>query len=62
MKKIIAILATALAFLCDNEILTLFMIAIAAAVVAVILLAAWAKTGKKSLPGSFSSDWGTKKK
>ena len=61
MKKFMAVLVTALAFLCDNEILTLFIIAIAAAVVAVILLAAWAKTEKKSLPGSFSSDWGKKK-
>lgn len=60
MKKLSAILLTALAFLCDNEIITLFIIAVVAAVVAVILLAAWAKTEKPKLPGSFDSDWGKK--
>jgi len=61
MKKLIALAATVVAFLCQNEILTLFIIAIAAAVVAVIILAAWAKTEKKSLPGTFDADWGKKK-
>ena len=61
MKKFMAVLVTALAFLCDNEILTLFIIAIAAAVVAVIILAAWAKTEKKSLPGVYMANWRKKK-
>lgn len=60
MKKLMVIAATILAFLCQNEILTLFLIAIACAVVAVVLIAAWAKTEKKSLPGSFNKDWGKK--
>ena len=60
MKKIISAAAVILAFLCDNEILTLFLIAIAAGIVAVVILAAWAKTERKSLPGSFDTDWGRK--
>ena len=60
MKKLIAVLITILAFLCDNEILTLLLIGVGAAIVAVILLRAWAKTEKQSLPGSFDVDWGRK--
>lgn len=60
MKKIISLGAVILAFLCNNEILTLFIIALGAGTVAVIIIAAWAKTEKKSLPGSFNSDWGRK--
>lgn len=61
MKKLIAVLVTALAFLCDNEILTLFLIAVAAAVVAVILLAAWAKSEEKHLHGVYMANWRKKK-
>ena len=61
MKKLIAIAATVIAFLCQNEILTLFIIAIAAAVVAVILLAAWAKTEEKHLHGAYMANWRKKK-
>ena len=60
MKKIITLAAVILAFLCNNEILTLFLIAIGVAVVAVVILVAWAKTEKPKLPGSFDSDWGKK--
>ena len=60
MKKIISIAAVILAFLCQNEILTLLLIAVACGTVAVIILAAWAKTEKPKLPGSFDSDWGRK--
>ena len=60
MKKLAAILLTVLAFLESNEIFTLFIIALGAAVVAAILLAAWAKTEKKGLSGSFDTDWGKK--
>lgn len=60
MKKILSLAAVVLAFLCNNEILTLFLIALGAGTVAVIIIAAWAKTEKKSLPGSFDTDWGRK--
>ena len=60
LKKVMALCSVVLAFLCQNEILTLFLIGVGCAVVAIIILAAWAKTEKKSLPGSFNKDWGEK--
>lgn len=60
MKKIIAIASVILTFLCDNEILTLFVIAIAALVVAIFLFKAWASKEKDNLPASFDVDWGKK--
>ena len=61
MKKVIAAALTLFAFLCDNEILTMFIIALGALVVVVFVVAAWAKTEKPKMPGSFDTDWGTKK-
>ena len=60
MKKITAAVLALLAFICNNEILTLFIIGIFAVSIAVVILVAWAKTEKKSLPGTFNTDWGAK--
>ena len=61
MKKL-AITGAVIAFLCRSEIVTLIILAIIGVFLAVILLDAWFKTEPKSLEGSFSKDWGTKKK
>lgn len=60
MRKVITILATILAFLCNNEIFTLLIIAAAALVVAIVLLRAWASKETEKLPASFDTDWGRK--
>lgn len=61
MKKL-AITGAVLAFLCRSEIITLLILAIMGIFLVVILLDAWFKSEPKSLEGSFSKDWGTKKK
>lgn len=61
MKKL-AITGAIIAFFFNNEILTLIILGICGAALAVYLLTAWFKSEPKSLEGSFSKDWGTKKK
>ena len=61
MKKL-AITGAIIAFLFNNEILTLIIIGIIGTALAVVLVTAWFKSEPKSLDGSFSKDWGTKKK
>ena len=61
MKKL-AISGAIIAFLCRSEIVTLIILAIIGIVLAIILLEEWFKSEPKSLEGSFSKDWGTKKK
>ena len=60
MKKVVTAFAALAAFIAGNEILTWFLIAVGITVVAVILVAAWAKTEKPKIPGSFNADWGKK--
>ena len=61
MKKL-AISGAIIAFLCRSEIVTLIILAIIGIVLAIILLEEWFKSEPKSLEGSFSKDWGTKKR
>ncbi len=61
MKKL-AITGAVFAFLCRSEVVTMIILAIMAIVLAVVLLDAWFKSEPKSMDGSFSADWGTKKK
>ena len=60
MRKIITVLAAILAFICNNEIITLLIIAAGALVVAIFLLKAWASKETEKMPASFDVDWGRK--
>lgn len=61
MKKL-AISGALLAFIVSNEILTIIILAICGISLAIYLFVAWYKSEPKSLEGSFSKDWGTKKR
>ena len=61
MKKL-AISGAILAFVCRNEIVTLIIVAVIGIALACVLFTAWYKSEPKSMDGSFSADWGTKKK
>ena len=61
MKKL-AISGAILAFVCRSEIITLIIVAIIGVVLVCYLLREWWRSEPKSLDGSFSKDWGKKKK
>lgn len=61
MKKLIAFMVTALAFIADNEILTLAIIAAGALFVVIFVFSAWAKIEKPKNPCLFNTEWGKKK-
>jgi NADH:ubiquinone oxidoreductase subunit 2 (subunit N) len=60
MKKLILVFGGLIAFIANNEILTLLLLALALIALAVFILAAWAKTEKPKMDGSFDVDWGKK--
>ena len=60
MKKLLATIIGVFTIMVNNEIVTLLVIAVALLIFAIFVLRAWAKTEKKGLDGSFSSDWGKK--
>ena len=61
MKKL-AISGAILAFVCRNEIITLVIVAVIGIVLVCVLFKAWYDSEPKSMDGTFSADWGTKKK
>ena len=60
MKKLLLTFAGLIAFIANNEILTLLIIALALIAFAVFILVSWAKSEKPKMDGSFDTDWGRK--
>jgi len=60
MRKVITALAIALAFIFNNEILTMLFLTTGAVILGVFILKAWASKETEKMPGSFDADWGKK--